>query len=119
MICYTFAYLAGNFFQGPKILPSISPNKTWSGFLGGAISVVVFSIVFDKYFLISDSKIIVWSFFIGAVAHLGDFTESYYKRLFGVKDSGNIIPGHGGLLDRADSFLSTVLFIALLNNLGL
>jgi len=113
-VCDIFAYLSGNIVGGPKILPSVSPSKTWSGFIGGASATVVFSLIYQNVMNVGGYNIVLWSFFLGVVAHLGDFIESYYKRVFGVKDSGNIIPGHGGLLDRFDSILSTACFVILL-----
>lgn len=112
-VCDIFAYLTGNMLKGPKILPSISPSKTWSGFFGGAIAAIIFA-VFYQNLINTPYNLVFWSLFIGAIAHIGDFIESHYKRRFKVKDSGSIIPGHGGVLDRMDSMLSASCFVMLM-----
>ena len=97
-------YVVGKTIGGWKLAPSISPNKTWAGFIGG------FAFVYFVFFLAADKIIISSSqyfipFFICLVAQLGDLFESWVKRKFGVKDSGNILPGHGGMLDRIDGLI--------------
>ncbi|MDG1284116.1 MAG: phosphatidate cytidylyltransferase [Flavobacteriales bacterium] len=105
----TFAYIFGINFGKRKILPSISPKKSWEGFLGGLIFTLIASYITTlNLFEIDISKAMIISLFIPFTATLGDFTESYYKRQAGVKDSGNFIPGHGGMLDRMDAFLFTI-----------
>ena len=105
----TFAYIIGVKFGKNKIMPSISPKKSWEGFLGGLIFTLIASYITTlNLFEIEISKAIIISLFIPFTATLGDFTESYYKRQAGVKDSGNFIPGHGGMLDRMDAFLFTI-----------
>lgn len=108
------AYLLGSRIGGPKLAPAISPNKTWAGALGGFIfgtlgGVFVFS------FLYSQSEIHPVTVFTIAIfvvlAQLGDLLESWVKRCLGVKDSGNLIPGHGGLLDRLDSLIAIGFFL--------
>ena len=105
----TFAYLFGVRFGKTKIMPSVSPKKSWEGFAGGFIFTVLASFITTHYFLKVDNSIaLAMSLFLPFTATLGDFTESYYKRQAGVKDSGNFIPGHGGMLDRMDAFMITI-----------
>ena len=104
----TAAYFVGKSVGGKKIIPIISPNKTWSGLLGGIfaaafISVIV-SIIFGIFFV---SHAFVAGILIAIIAQIGDITESFVKRLYKVKDSGTFIPGHGGILDRVDGFIFT------------
>ncbi|TAH32715.1 MAG: phosphatidate cytidylyltransferase [Alphaproteobacteria bacterium] len=110
----TMAYVGGRTIGGPKLAPSISPGKTWSGFVVGIISAAVFSIAMQHFgyldFLPNELTALI-GFFGGALALLSqvsDLLESKFKRIFGVKDSGKIIPGHGGLLDRTDSLVLTL-----------
>ena len=120
----TFAYIIGVKFGKHKILPSISPKKSWEGFFGGFIFTIIASYItynyFDIYFDFSSIKlplIIIMSIILPFTATIGDFTESYYKRQAGVKDSGNFIPGHGGILDRMDAFMITIPILYMLINL--
>lgn len=131
----TGAYIAGKTIGGPKIAPSISPNKTWAGLVGGMVASAAALVVYTLY-------LGPWSFGLGvdlalpkgtSVTHLailgalltiagqaGDFLESYFKRKAGLKDSGVLIPGHGGLLDRIDALLlASVFFLAFIKVLGL
>ncbi len=107
----TGAYFAGRRIGGPKIAVSISPNKTWAGLIGGMISAAIVAGVSTLY--IDFSGFPVWLVaLLGAafavLAQIGDFFESGWKRYFGIKDASNMIPGHGGVLDRLDG----VLFVA-------
>ena len=105
----TFAYLFGVRFGKTKIMPSVSPKKSWEGFAGGFVFTVIASFITTHYFLKVDNSIaLAMSLFLPFTATLGDFTESYFKRQAGVKDSGNFIPGHGGMLDRMDAFMITI-----------
>jgi phosphatidate cytidylyltransferase len=102
------AYFMGRMLKGPKLAPRISPNKTWAGFFGGIFWAVALGIGLNQYLHVDSLLSIPFFFILWAVpiiAHLGDLLESYMKRYFGVKDAGNLIPGHGGLLDRLDSLL--------------
>lgn len=103
----TGAYYAGTYFGKHKLCPEVSPGKTWEGFFGGLALVLVMGMVFRFFFFkdTSVSEILTLSFFTGLVAPLGDLFESMLKRSAGVKDSGKILPGHGGLLDRIDAML--------------
>lgn len=104
----TFAYLVGKFFGKHKMAPKISPKKTWEGYVGGVVLTLVLSYFVEMYQPQLRGNWMVVGFLIAAFAPLGDLVESQLKRTFGVKDSGNIIPGHGGVLDRLDSFLICV-----------
>lgn len=108
------AYFAGRTIGGPKIAPSISPSKTWAGLGGGMAAASLFTALFAlsllSVFGIND---VILSALFGAalavVAQMGDFFESWMKRKAGVKDSGAIIPGHGGVLDRIDGLIPVVI----------
>jgi phosphatidate cytidylyltransferase len=104
----TGAYLTGKNFGKTKLFERISPNKTWEGSLGGALFSVIGSLVIHHFWGIF--SIPVWvgaALLISIFANLGDLMESAFKRNAGVKDSGNIMPGHGGILDRFDAILLT------------
>ncbi len=114
----TFAYLVGVKFGKHKIMPTVSPKKSWEGFVGGFIFTVIAVYLTANYFLeIELNQAIVISLFLPFTATLGDFIESHYKREAEVKDSGNFIPGHGGMLDRMDAFMITIPTIYILINL--
>ncbi len=102
----TAAFSVGRTFGGPKLAPSISPNKTWSGFVGGIAGAGLVGAVAAKLADRGDIwELILLSAFIAIWAELGDLAESALKRGFQVKDTGSLIPGHGGMLDRMDSLL--------------
>ncbi len=111
----TAAYFAGRAIGGPKLAPAISPKKTWSGFIGGllaaALAGVALGLIFDSGQL---WVVAAASALVSVVAQMGDLIESGIKRRFGVKDSGRLIPGHGGLLDRVDGLLTASLVVAIL-----
>ncbi len=104
----TFAYFTGKFFGKHKMAPKISPKKTWEGFGGGVILTLVAGFFVEQYYPELRGNWIIVGFLVSVFAPLGDLVESQLKRTFGVKDSGNIIPGHGGILDRLDSFIICV-----------
>ena len=98
-------YIFGNLFKGPKIT-KLSPNKTYSGMVGGYFLSLIFLSFSFQYFNLKFS--VNWLFFVllvSSVSQLGDITISYFKRLSKIKDTGKIIPGHGGLLDRVDGMI--------------
>ena len=114
----TFAYLIGIKFGKHKIMPSISPKKSWEGFAGGFIFTIIVSYLSYSYFKFENIKIpLIISIILPFTATIGDFIESHYKREAGVKDSGNLIPGHGGVLDRMDAFMITIPAIYILTKL--
>jgi phosphatidate cytidylyltransferase len=113
----TFAFLVGSNFGRNKLLERISPNKTWEGFLGGMIFTIIGSYVLAHYFTkLSFVNWLVFALIVSIFGVLGDLIESMFKRQAGVKDSSNLIPGHGGFLDRMDSviFAAPFIFIYLL-----
>lgn len=108
------AYFAGSMIGGPKLAPKASPNKTWSGLIGGGLLASLVSWLAGTYLgVASESVLIVAGFSLALWSQLGDIIESRIKRHFGVKDSGAIIPGHGGVLDRIDSLLFTLPIVVL------
>ncbi|MDR2075142.1 MAG: phosphatidate cytidylyltransferase [Holosporales bacterium] len=101
-----FAYFGGKIFKGPKLAPLISPKKTWSGAISGSFMAIVVSIICMYSIQFSVSLLNLLLVMILAIASIiGDLIESKAKRTLNVKDSGNIIPGHGGICDRLDSFM--------------
>ena len=123
------AFATGSVLKGPKLWPRFSPNKTWSGFFGGllaaaaaaaAMAMIAAASPFIDARIIPSAAALVG--LLGGLATMaGDLWESAIKRRFGVKDSGDLIPGHGGLLDRVDGFLFCVIVIAvarLVDHLG-
>lgn len=113
-----FAYFAGRAIGGPKLAPRISPNKTWAGLAGGMIGAGLLAWLLATWFEME------WFFLwmgapMGAVAQIGDLYESWEKRRAGVKDSGTLLPGHGGVLDRLDGLLAVAIVTTLLLMAGL
>jgi phosphatidate cytidylyltransferase len=106
------AYFAGRLIGGPRLWPSVSPGKTWSGAVVGALAGAAFGLLLSGW-----SNRVDRLFWLGlataVVSELGDLFESALKRRFGVKDSSNLIPGHGGLMDRLDAFVAASAFAAL------
>lgn len=102
----TGAYLSGRSFGKHKLFERISPNKTWEGFIGGVLLALVIALNLEQYFgTLPKWQWASMALIIGVFGTLGDLVESMLKRSLGVKDSGNILPGHGGLLDRFDGLL--------------
>lgn len=101
----SFAYFFGRLFGKHKMAPKISPKKTWEGFLGGVLCTLILGFFVENKMPDMRGNWIFVGFLVSIFAPLGDLVESQLKRTFGVKDSGNIIPGHGGILDRLDSFI--------------
>ncbi len=105
----TFAYFAGRAFGKHKMAPKISEKKTWEGFAGGAFGTLLMPFVLRSFLGDISTADVLWvcipCIFL---APAGDLIESKVKRLYGVKDSGNLLPGHGGFLDRIDALLLTV-----------
>ncbi|GFZ84031.1 hypothetical protein RLOatenuis_4380 [Rickettsiales bacterium] len=113
----TGAYLVGKKFGGPKLAPKISPGKTWVGAFGGLFVAVAAASIFGLVAKL-EPQFTLYSLTISILAQLGDILESYIKRRFMAKDSGKLIPGHGGILDRMDSLLIAAPAAALLISLG-
>lgn len=110
------AYFIGKSMGKRKLWPEISPNKTVEGFIGGIVTAVVLSLVFQAVtgFLPSYLLVMFITLLLSIFGQLGDLVESALKRHYHVKDSGTILPGHGGILDRFDSFLFVLPFLYLL-----
>ena len=109
-----FAFAVGSAVKGPKLWPRFSPNKTWSGFFGGLAGAMVAALLVSRF---TDAKLTLLSAALvglagGLATMAGDLWESMLKRRFGVKDSGDLIPGHGGLLDRVDGLMFAIVVVA-------
>ena len=115
----TGAYACGRLIGGPKLASIISPNKTWAGLFGGIGAAGIVGVA-TAMILAKESGLALagWSAAVGAVSHAGDLAESWVKRHFGVKDMGNILPGHGGLFDRVDGLLAAAVAVAVVSVLG-
>lgn len=105
----SFAYLTGSLFGKHRMFERISPKKSWEGFVGGALFTIAASILFANFF----TQLPVWGWIGFAVimiifGTLGDLVESLFKRTLNVKDSGSLLPGHGGILDRIDSVIFSI-----------
>ncbi len=108
-------YFGGRVLGGPKVFEKVSPNKTWAGIFFGWLMVIFFYYVL-QLFNFFESDLFVFVFLgIAISSQVGDFIESYVKRSLGVKDTGNIIPGHGGLLDRFDGLICASFFVKIID----
>jgi phosphatidate cytidylyltransferase len=106
-------YFAGRGIGGPKLWPKVSPKKTWAGAAGGFAASLAVAAGFAAFGLGNTGPLLMLSAALSVVSQSGDLFESAVKRRFGVKDSGHIIPGHGGLMDRLDGFVAAVVVAAL------
>ena len=111
--CDIGAYFSGRTFGGPKLAPVISPNKTWAGLIGGVILAALFGLAMQHFYGLP-LRLTVATPVLGVLAVLGDLYESWLKRRAGVKDSGTLLPGHGGVLDRLDGVVPVAPVAALL-----
>lgn len=108
-LCDTFAMTGGSVFGGPKLAPTISPHKTWSGALSGLVGAGIAAVAYGLLVLSEVGIVLrIWQLLViglvvGVLGQIGDLAESLLKRSVGVKDSGAFFPGHGGVLDRLDS----------------
>jgi len=108
-----FAFSSGSLFGKHKLYPKISPKKSYEGLIGGILGSILIASVFSLLFLphLPLGSCVLLAIGIGILGQVGDFTESMLKRSARVKDSGDLIPGHGGMLDRIDSFLFSSPFL--------
>ena len=114
-------YIFGNTFKGPKIT-KISPNKTYAGSIGGFICSLLFLYIFNSFVFLFENyqfnfsiKNIIFILILSLISQIGDIVVSYFKRLYNKKDTGNLIPGHGGILDRIDGMIFVFPFALILN----
>lgn len=110
----TFAYIVGKSIGKNKLLEKISPKKTIEGFLGGVFFTVIASYLISKFY--TEGSLFIWiiiAILVSFLGTLGDLIESKFKRIAGVKDSGSLMPGHGGILDRLDSIIFVAPFVYL------
>jgi phosphatidate cytidylyltransferase len=109
------AYFVGRAIGGPKLMPQVSPKKTWSGALGGTVAAVLAALAMAKAVALTGwFAIAMLAIILSVVAQGGDLFESFLKRRFGAKDSSHLIPGHGGLMDRLDGFVTASVVAALI-----
>ena len=108
----TFAYLSGRMLGKTKLFERISPKKTWEGMIGGLLATIAVAWVYSKWGMVKQDLVMLSSLhwiiigvLVSVFGTLGDLVESHLKRTAGVKDSGILIPGHGGVLDRFDGYL--------------
>ncbi|ALB71780.1 phosphatidate cytidylyltransferase [Cronobacter muytjensii] len=104
------AYMFGKMFGKHKLAPKVSPGKTWQGFIGGLFTAAIISWIYGAWadLNVAPATLLTCSIVAALASVLGDLTESMFKREAGIKDSGHLIPGHGGILDRIDSLTAAV-----------
>ena len=108
----TFAYLTGAQFGKHKLLPEVSPKKSWEGFIGGAVMTLVVAWLLSMWLTtLTLRDWIALALIASIIGTIGDLFESMIKRNLGIKDTGNIMPGHGGFLDRFDAFIFCIPFL--------
>lgn len=107
-------YFAGRGIGGPKLWPRVSPKKTWAGAVGGLAASLLIALVAAALGFGDTTTLLALAALLSVVSQLGDLFESAVKRNFGVKDSGHLIPGHGGLLDRLDGFVAAIVVAAVI-----
>lgn len=108
------AYFTGRGVGGPKLMPQVSPKKTWSGAVGGTVAAIVVALGVAKAAGFGGLfAVALLALVLSVCAQAGDLFESFLKRRFGAKDSGHVIPGHGGLMDRLDGFVAAAVVAAL------
>jgi phosphatidate cytidylyltransferase len=110
--CDIGAYFAGRAIGGPKLMPQVSPNKTWAGLIGGVVAATGFALLLTHWGL--PLMLALATPLLAVLAQAGDLYESHLKRRAGVKDSGTLLPGHGGVLDRLDGLVPVAPVAALL-----
>ena len=109
----TLAFAAGRLIGGPRLAPSISPNKTWSGLCGGVLGAAATAALFAYAISAPIGPLAIVGVFMGLIAQLGDLTESAMKRAFNVKDVSQLLPGHGGFMDRMDGLVPVAVVLAI------
>lgn len=117
----TFAYIVGKSIGKTKLFERISPKKTIEGFLGGVVFAIIAGVLISRFYIkatpeFSSKSMIIWmsiALIVSVIGTVGDLIESKFKRIAGVKDSGKIMPGHGGILDRLDSVIFVAPFVFL------
>ena len=103
-------YFAGRAFGGPKLMPAVSPKKTWSGAIAGTLGAMIVAVLVASQFgPFNKTAIASVALLLSVVAQLGDLLESWVKRQFGAKDASHLLPGHGGVMDRLDGFWAAAL----------
>jgi len=107
------AYFAGKQFGRVKLAPSISPGKTWEGVIGGLLLVALVALTAGSYLGLKVAVLVPFCLAVAAISIVGDLTVSMFKRTVGLKDSGTLFPGHGGVLDRIDSVAAAAPFFVL------
>lgn len=112
--CDTAAFAAGRLIGGPKLAPRISPNKTWAGLAGGIVASAVTAAIFAIQAGAPPLALATTGLILGLLSQAGDLAESAWKRSYGVKDTSNLIPGHGGFMDRLDGVVVVAVAAALL-----
>jgi phosphatidate cytidylyltransferase len=123
-ICDTFAMAGGALIGGPKLAPVLSPAKTWAGAVTGTLGALLAALAYGRWALaplgvpLSPTILLVSAAAVAALGQLGDVAESLFKREAGVKDSGAVFPGHGGVLDRLDSLYWAIPTVALVVAVG-
>ncbi|ABV73582.1 Phosphatidate cytidylyltransferase [Rickettsia canadensis str. McKiel] len=121
----TFAMIGGQTFKGAILTTKISPKKTWSGLITGILSAGIVAVLvsfisgfhIENYYFSNKVYLFIMSCILALIAQLSDLFISYFKRKFNIKDSGHIIPGHGGILDRFDSIILTVPVLFCISNI--
>jgi len=109
------AYFNGRAMGGPKLAPGISPNKTWSGAIGGTAAAVAAGLLIASLATPPGNFVVpLLAFLLSVTAQAGDLAESWVKRVFGVKDSGRLLPGHGGFMDRVDGLVAAAVLLYLI-----
>jgi len=99
------AFFVGRLVGGPRLWPAVSPNKTWSGAVGGFAGAIIAAFMVASFAALSHRAAVVLGAVLSVASEAGDLFESHVKRRFGVKDASHIIPGHGGVMDRLDGFI--------------
>lgn len=109
----TLAFVSGRLIGGPRLAPAISPNKTWSGLIGGIAAASAAAALFAYWISAPVTALAILGLVMGLIAQMGDLAESAIKRAFNVKDASQLLPGHGGFMDRMDGLVPVAVALAL------